>query len=371
VSALNTPDSRQTPSPTNSPTSSRADSIPVLDLSTARCPDGTFNPEFIDALRSAAHRIGFFQLIGYGRAEAQVDDIFEVTRALFELPLEERLKLDNRTSPHFRGYTRLGHELTQGRPDAREQLDFGPDRPAVEHYPADQPYWLVQGPNLWPDAALPRLRQVAMDWAQSMSAVGAELLSAIAVALGQPEDHFDHAFEGTPAWMTKLVHYVGNVVQEAGGQESAVQGVGTHADYGFVTLLLQDNVGGLEVLPPDSESWIPVETIPGALVVNLGEMLEVATGGYLSATIHRVQAPPPGVDRYSIPFFWSPRLDAVVAPVELPPELAAESRGISDDPENPMLAAYGANVLKGWLRSHPEVARRHHPELLVPDSAAN
>jgi hypothetical protein len=51
--------------------------------------------------------------------------------------------------------------------------------------------------------------------------------------------------------------------------------------------------------------------------------------------------------------------------------LAAESRGISDDPENPMLAAYGANVLKGWLRSHPEVARRHHPELLAPDSAAN
>ncbi len=356
----------ETSSPTNSPAaSSVADSIPVLDLSTARCPDGTFNPIFLEALRSAAHHVGFFQLIGYGQAESQVNDIFEVTRALFELPLTERLKLDNRTSPHFRGYTRLGHELTRGRPDAREQLDFGPDRPAVEHYPIDQPYWLVQGPNLWPDAALPRLRQVAMAWAGSMSAVGAELLSAISVALGQPEDHFDDAFDGTPAWMAKLVHYVGNVVQEAGDQ-----GVGTHADYGFVTLLLQDGVGGLEVRPPDSKSWIPVEPIPGALVVNLGEMLEVATGGYLSATIHRVQAPPPGVDRYSVPFFWSPRLDAVVAPVELPPELAAQSRGISDDPKNPMLAAYGANVLKGWLRSHPEVARRHHPELLAPESDA-
>lgn len=336
-------------------------SIPVLDLSTARSADGSFNPVFIDAVRAAAHRIGFFQLVGYGAAEKHVEDIFEVTRQLFALPLHERLKLDNRLSPHFRGYTRLGHEVTHGRPDAREQLDFGPERPAVQRHPADQPYWLVQGPNLWPDAVLPRLREVAMAWAEAMSAVGAELLSAIAVALELPEDHFADAFAGTPAWMAKLVHYVGNVVAEAGDQ-----GVGTHADYGFVTLLLQDQVGGLEVRPPDSDEWIPVEPIPGALVVNLGEMLEVATQGYLSATIHRVQAPLPGVDRYSIPFFWSPRLDAVIAPVELPPGLAGQSRGISDDPDNPLLASYGANVLKGWLRSHPEVALRHHPQLVDP-----
>ncbi len=94
-------------------------------------------------------------------------------------------------------------------------------------------------------------------------------------------------------------------------------------------------------------------------------MLEVATQGYLFATIHRVQAPQPGADRYTVPFFWSPRLDATIDPVELRPALAKEARGISDDPANPMLASYGANVLKGWLRAHPEVARLHHPELLI------
>jgi len=99
-------------------------------------------------------------------------------------------------------------------------------------------------------------------------------------------------------------------------------------------------------------------------VVNLGEMLEVATQGYLAATIHRVEAPPAGVDRYTVPFFFSPRLDAVIEPVPLPPALAGRSRGVSDDPDNPMLASYGANVLKGWLRAHPEVARIHHPELI-------
>ena len=120
--------------------------------------------------------------------------------------------------------------------------------------------------------------------------------------------------------MGKLVHYVGGVVEAAGDQ-----GVGSHADYGFVTLLLQDDVGGLEVLPPGTSRWLPVEPLPGALVVNLGEMLEVATEGYLAATIHRVQAPPPGVDRYSVPFFWSPRLDAVIQPVPL--RTGAEGRG--------------------------------------------
>lgn len=335
-------------------------SIPVLDLSTARAADGSFSPEFIERLRDATHRIGFFQLVGYGAGEAKVDGLFDVTRRFFDLPLEHRLELDNRKSPHFRGYTRLGTELTQGRPDSREQIDFGPERKPVAEYPADQPFWLVQGPNLFPDEVLPELRQKSMEWADLMSEVGAELLSAIAVSLELPEDHFAEPFAGTPAWMAKLAHYVGGEVQEAG-----TQGVGSHADYGFVTLLLQDSVGGLEVRPHESETWIPVEPIPGALVVNLGEMLEVATQGYLSATIHRVTAPAPGVDRYAIPFFWSPRLDAVIDPVDLPAELAVQSRGISDDPENPMLASYGSNVLKGWLRAHPQVAKLHHPELLA------
>ena len=197
-----------------------------------------------------------------------------------------------------------------------------------------------------------------MAWAGLMSTVGAELLSAIAVALHLPEDYFAEPFEGSPAWMAKLVHYVGGVVQGAGSQ-----GVGAHADYGFVTLLLQDEVGGLEVLPHSATEWVPVTPIPGALVVNLGEMLEVATEGYLAATIHRVTAPAPGVDRYAIPFFWSPRLDAVIEPVPLAEDLKAAARGLSDDPENPMLSSYGSNMLKGRLRAHPDVTELHYPEL--------
>ena len=342
----------------------RTESIPVLDLGGARNIDGSFNPGFLAELRDASHRVGSFQLVGHGATAEQVDELFGLTRRFFDLPEADRLALDNRKSPHFRGYTRLGHEGTRGRPEAREQLDFGPERPALSGYPAEQPYWLIQGPNLWPDESLPELRSAAMAWAERMCVVGAEVLRAIAVSLELPEDYFDAAFEGTPAWMARLTHDVGGEVQAAGDQAAGDQGVGAHADYSFVTLLLQDRVGGLEVRPPGSNVWIPVAPIEGALVVNLGEMLEVATQGYLSATIHRVQAPPPGVDRYTVQFFWSPRLDAVIEPVPLPPALAAQSRGLSDDPENPMFASYGANVFKGWLHAHPEVARLHHPELL-------
>lgn len=333
--------------------------IPVLDLGAARQADGSFSADFIEQLRYATHNVGFFQITGYGAAPGQPEQLLDTIRRFFSLPLEERLKLDNRLSPHFRGYTRMGTEVTQGKADAREQIDYSPERQPVRDYPEDQPFWLLQGPNLWPDESFPELRPVAMAWAELMSLVGMELLRGIAVSLQLPEDYFDEPFQGSPAWMGKLVHYVGGVVEAAGDQ-----GVGSHADYGFVTLLLQDDVGGLEVLPPGAAAWVPVEPLPGALVVNLGEMLEVATEGYLAATIHRVQAPPPGVDRYSVPFFWSPRLDAVIHPVPLPPELKAAARGITDDPANPLLASFGMNMLKGRMRAHPDVTERHYPELL-------
>jgi isopenicillin N synthase-like dioxygenase len=331
--------------------------VPVLDLSTARNEDGAFNPDFIDALRDAAHHVGFFQVTNYGARDGQAQELLDTLAGFFRLPLQERLALDNRTSAQFRGYTRLGTEITRGRADSREQIDFGPDREPLDDVPADKLFLRLQGHNQWP-SGYPELERAAEGWAALMSGIGAELLAGISAAVGLPEDYFAAPFAETPAWMGKLVHYVGGQVPEAG-----TQGVGSHADYGFVTLLLQDAVGGLEVQPHGQEEWIPVEPIPGALVVNLGEMLEVATNGYLMATIHRVTAPPPGVDRYSVPFFWSPRLDAVIDTVPLPPELSAEARGVSDDPDNPMLSSYGANVLKGWVRAHPQTAAIHYPEL--------
>jgi isopenicillin N synthase-like dioxygenase len=333
--------------------------IPVLRLTDARTPDGGFAPAFLDELRRALHEVGFLQLTDFGADTGQVDELADVTRLFFALPPADRLALDNRASPHFRGYTRLGHEITAGRPDAREQLDFAPEQAPLPRDEWDATYRLLEGPNQWPDASLPELREKVLAWAALLSGVGTELTRALAAALGLPETHFDAVFAGAPHWFGKLIRYVG--VEE---QDLQAQGVGPHADWGFLTLLLQDSTGGLQARPSRSGEWVDVPPLDGALVVNVGEMLEVATHGYLVATVHRVLPCAPGTTRQSIGFFWSPRLDATLDPVPLTRELAAHAPGVTETEHNAMLPRFGDNALKGWLRSHPEVAARHHADLL-------
>jgi len=101
------------------------------------------------------------------------------------------------------------------------------------------------------------------------------------------------------------------------------------------------------------------------LVVNVGEMFQLVTRGYFKATVHRVVSPPPGTERISVAYFFNPKLEATLAPIDLPPELAAEAHGgESADPANPILANYGENSLKVRLRAHPDVAAIHHADLL-------
>ena len=175
----------------------------------ARQPYGSFSTEFIDQRRDAAHNVGCFQITGYGAAPGQAEELLALIKQFFDLPLEERMKLDNRISPHFRGYTRMGTEITQGRADAREQIDYSPEREPVNNYPADQPYWLLQGHNMWPDEALPELKPAAMAWAELMSSVGMELLRGISVSSGLPEAHFVEHFGNEPGGVGTRVHYVG------------------------------------------------------------------------------------------------------------------------------------------------------------------
>jgi isopenicillin N synthase-like dioxygenase len=105
--------------------------------------------------------------------------------------------------------------------------------------------------------------------------------------------------------------------------------------------------------------------VPGAFVVNIGELMEYATDGYLKATVHRVVSPPPGETRLSIPFFFNPALDSTVPQVDLPPELASAATGVSQDPANAISGTFGDNLLKARLRAHPDVAAIHHPDLVA------
>jgi isopenicillin N synthase-like dioxygenase len=207
----------------------------------------------------------------------------------------------------------MGGERTLGRVDQREQIDIGAERPAV---PADDDtpaYWLLEGPNLWPET-LPAVREVAEEWLTRLDGVATRLLRA---------------------W----------------------------EDLGVLTLLsVEDGKAGLQV-EKDGE-WLDVVPPAGAFVVNIGELLEIATDGYLKATLHRVVSPPAGTERISIPYFHGPALDATIPAIDLPPALAADSPGVTLDPANPLHAVFGDNWLKSRLRAHPNVVEAQYPHLL-------
>ncbi|BBZ04777.1 2-oxobutyrate oxidase [Mycolicibacterium chitae] len=318
--------------------------LPVLDLATADDDPAGFRT----ALREAAHRFGFFYLTGHGIAESQITEILSLTRRFFALPAAAKDEISQLKSPQFRGYSRLGGELTNGQVDWREQIDIGPERPVL---PDARGYWRLQGPNLWP-SALPELRPAFERWSAALSAVGLRLLRHWAVSLGAAADLFDAAFAERPATLIKVVRYPGTTTIR--------QGVGAHKDSGVLTLLLlEPDSTGLQVALRADE-WVDVPPLPGAFVVNIGELLEVATAGYLRATSHRVLAPAPGTDRVSIPFFLNPALDAQVPLIDLPAELAAAAKGVEVDPANPIFNTYGENAWKSRTRAHPDVAALHH-----------
>ncbi|MGI5455724.1 isopenicillin N synthase family dioxygenase [Streptomyces sp. CA-249302] len=328
--------------------------LPIIDLSAAdRGPQAR---ALLHAqLHAAAHDVGFFQLVGHGVSQGETQRLVRAMHAFFRLPEAERLALDNVNSPHFRGYTRTGDERTGGSRDWRDQLDIGAERPARTPGPGEPAYWWLEGPNQWPDG-LPELRTAALGWMDRLSAVAQRLLHELLTAIGAPADFYDPVFGAHAHPHLKLVRYPGSA------SDGADQGVGAHKDYGFLTLLLQDQVGGLQVERGD-RLFHDVPPVDGAFVVNLGELLEVATNGYLLATNHRVVSPRGATERFSVPFFYNPRLDARVAPLPFPH--ASTAPGITDDPTNPLFAEYGYNELKGKLRAHPLVAERHHADLLT------
>lgn len=332
--------------------------LPVLDISAFRAdPEGPGGAEFVEALRAAFHGIGAAHLVGHGVSDALVARVRQVAEAFFALPEEERLAIENVHSPQFRGYTRLGTEHTNGRRDLRDQVDIGREEPAPAIAP-DDPAWLrLRGPNLWPEA-LPEFRAAVTEYNAAVEEAGHALMRAVALALGQPIDHFD-ALVTPPEVLTKIIRY------PAPDETFATdQGVGAHTDAGFLTLLHQDEVGGFEA-DVDGE-WVGVPPLPGSFVLNIGELLQLVSSGYFRATPHRVISPPAGVERLSIAYFFNPRFEARIEPVTLPPALAAEAPGgESADRDNPILAQYGFNTLKVRLRAHPDVAARHHADLLA------
>jgi len=258
--------------------------------------------------------------------------LLAASAAFFARPVAERAAIAMLHSPHFRGYSEAGSEYTAGQPDQREELDVGPELPARDLDPHDPPYERIHGPNQWP-ASLPEFRPLVLAWMAQMRPLAEATLRVLLQRAGLPADALDAQIGALPHERLKIVRYPG-LATPAG------QGVGAHSDSGLITLILAGPGPGLAVRAGDG--WLEVEVMAPTLVVLTGRAASAATAGRLPAVVHRVVSPPVGCERISIPYFLNPDLHARVGGEE-----------------------YGWNALDVLIRSHMDVARRHHPDLVA------
>lgn len=208
-----------------------------------------------------------------------------------------------------------------------------------------------------------------------METLSRTIMRCLAISLDLEETYFHETFGDCPNVQMKICSYP---------PKAAGFGVGPHTDSEYLSLLVQDQVGGLQVQNGEGE-WIHAPPIPGTIVVNLGEMIQLLTNGYYLATPHRVMNVSSDTARLSVPMFWNPRLDFKLTPIDPLPETLEWNRS-RPAPEtlcltkshtkkngsgaNTLFDVYGLNVFKSLARSHPEVMRQHHPDLKVLDDGS-
>jgi isopenicillin N synthase-like dioxygenase len=341
-------------------TDGRAPDVPVVDLSELEA-SGAEGEAARRRLLEIARHPGSFLLTGHGVPIEFGDAVLAAANEFFALPDERKEAVENVHSPHFRGWTRVDGEITAGRIDHREQLDIGPERTAVADTTGLPAWSRLIGPNQWPQD-VPALRDLALRWYETVGQVAHRLLRALSAALGQPATAFDAAFAAGSDSLLKIVHYPGRTSLDAD------QGVGPHTDSGLLTFVWQEpGTSGLQTLV--GADWVDVPVRAGTFAVNVGELLEVATDGVLHANVHQVISPEPGRDRRSLCFFLNPELSSQVPVFAYAGDLRPLATGPRDVRGNPFHATYGENALKSRLRSHPNVAERHHSDLLADQGA--
>lgn len=295
-----------------------SDPIPTVDL---------YQPDADQAIDAACRSKGFFYLTGHDVPEQVITGAFEAAERFFALSAEEKSAYHIELAhPHQRGYVPLfGEALDEATPpDFKESFDLGvdlpPDHPDVV---AGKPF---SAPNVWPDVS--GFKNAISTYHDAMMRLSEKLVMLTARGLGLGADFFDGAMHH-PVGNLRLLHYPASPASPASYESDATEGCGAHTDYGFMTILAQDDVGGLQV-QDINDDWIDITPHPGEFVVNLGDLLTRWTGGRYQARRHRVTGGL-GRDRYSIPFFLDPNVDADISVV---PTCADETRAALFPPVN-------------------------------------
>jgi isopenicillin N synthase-like dioxygenase len=310
----------------------------VIDIAGLRSQPPRDTDRIAAEIGAAFTGSGFCYVRHHGVPEAVIEAARRTALDFFHLPLDEKLKAKPKEA--VRGFNAIGRTQMYGasRPDHKEYFQIGlelpHDDPAVL---AGQP---LRGPNQWP-TAMPAFRDALTAYFDEIAACGREVLKAVALSLGAPSDVFADKYD-KPLQRTQCVYYPPHPVES--GED--LFGVAPHTDYGCVTLLWQDEVGGLEV-QDRSGAWTPAPPIPGTLVVNIGDLLARWSNGRYRSTPHRVTNRS-GRERLSIATFYDPDYSAPVdaADLGLPPGEAAD---------HPLVLA--GDYIMGRIRASQAAAR--------------
>lgn len=281
-----------------------ATSIPVVDLGDTFDGSSTGRQRAADAIQTACRQTGFFYISNHGVPAGLVQAQFDAAKRFFDLSLGAKLAIHMKKSPTTAGYEPIGGQTLDSQDDKAEKappdlkesfycgLEIAPDDP---RFPRPvRPF----GHNQWPD--LLGFREQMIAYYAAMTELGAHLLQLLARSLEMPEEWFE-PFHRPASATLRIIKYP---PQAANAKFNQI-GAGAHTDWGGVTILAQDDVGGLEVQTVDG-SWIEGRPIPGTFVINLGDLMARWTNGVYSSNMHRVKNNDGGKDRYSIPFFYGP-----------------------------------------------------------------
>jgi isopenicillin N synthase-like dioxygenase len=322
--------------------------IPVVNLSDVEQGE-TPSRLVAEEMGRACRESGFFYVAGHGVSEELCRRLDALSRRFFGQDLTTKLVIGmERGGRAWRGYFPVGAELTSGRPDQKEGLYFGTELPA--DHPMVQAGVPLHGANLFPD--LTGFRETVLDYIDAVTRLGQQLMQVLAMSLGLSPTYFANRYTREPLILFRIFHY-----PPASARDSIEPqwGVGEHTDYGLLTILRQDDNGGLQIKSPNG--WIEAPPIPETFVCNIGDMLDRMTGGHYRSTPHRVKNRGEK-GRLSFPFFFDPNWEAQVQPIDPTREIVDDRHERWDRASvHDFSGTYGEYVLRKVAKVFPDLAR--------------
>ncbi|GBL21315.1 probable 2-oxoglutarate-dependent dioxygenase At3g49630 [Acidimicrobiaceae bacterium] len=290
-------------------------SLPLIDVGPLLSADSSESAanKCAHEIDSACRQSGFFRITNHGVSRELRERLDELSREFFALNNAEKSKCAMPLAGSaWRGWFGVGDELTSGVPDRKEGLYIGEQLPASD--PRVVARTPLHGANLYPQIPA-ELGACADEWFAAMQHLGAALMRGVALGLQMPADWFAKTIASQPTCLFRIFHYPPVDILRVPQDGISEWGVAEHTDYGLLTILAQDDCGGLQVRMT-TNSWLDVPAEPDIFVVNIGDMLDRLTLGRYRSTAHRVKNSS-GRERMSYPFFIDPSWDASVEPLPL------------------------------------------------------